>query len=96
MEQLQFHMALAMLMKSTSEFFFFVLEVIKFTSINVNVKIRYRINQLMRHYCAEASIYGDKTQPAIQSFPKIIVILNPVADRKSAVDTVCFENNTIQ
>lgn len=45
----------------------------------------------MRHYCAEASIYGDKTQPAHQPFPKVIVILNPVADKKSAADTVCFQ-----
>lgn len=44
----------------------------------------------MRHYCAEASIYGDRTQPANQPFPKVIVILNPVADRKSAADTVCI------
>lgn len=44
----------------------------------------------MRHYCAEASIYGDRTQPANQPFPKVIVILNPVADRKSAADTVCY------
>lgn len=44
----------------------------------------------MRHYCAEASIYGDRTQPANQPFPKVTVILNPVADRKSAVDTVCI------
>lgn len=48
-----------------------------------------RINQLMRHYCAEASIYGDRTQPANQPFPQVIVIFNPVADRKSAADTVC-------
>lgn len=44
----------------------------------------------MRHYCAEASIFGDRTQPAAQPFQKIIVILNPVADRKSAADTVCY------
>ncbi|XP_031640699.1 acylglycerol kinase, mitochondrial [Contarinia nasturtii] len=48
---------------------------------------KYKINQLMRHYCAEASIYGDKTQAALQPFAKIIVILNPVADKKSATDT---------
>lgn len=42
----------------------------------------------MRDYCADASIYGDKTQPAHQPFPKIIVILNPVADKKSSSDTV--------
>ncbi|XP_055313373.1 acylglycerol kinase, mitochondrial [Sitodiplosis mosellana] len=48
---------------------------------------KYKINQLMRNYCAEASIYGDRTQPANQPFPKVIVILNPVADRKSAADT---------
>lgn len=47
----------------------------------------------MRQYCADASIYGDKTQPAQQPFPKIIVILNPVADRKSAADTVCYLSN---
>lgn len=51
----------------------------------------FRIHQLMRHYCAEASIHGDKTQPAHQPFPKIIVILNPVADKKSAADTVCIQ-----
>lgn len=44
----------------------------------------------MRHYCAEASIYGDKTQPAQKPFEKIIVILNPFADKKSATDTVCI------
>lgn len=42
----------------------------------------------MRDYCAEAIIYGDKIQPAHLPFPKIIVILNPVADKKSASDTV--------
>lgn len=42
----------------------------------------------MRDYCAEAIIYGDKIQPAHEAFPKIIVILNPVADKKSAGDTV--------
>lgn len=42
----------------------------------------------MRDYCGDALIYGDKTQPAHQPFPKIIVILNPVADKKSSSDTV--------
>lgn len=44
----------------------------------------------MRHYCAEAVIYGDKSQPAQQPFGKVIVILNPIADRKSATETVCI------
>lgn len=47
----------------------------------------------MRHYCAESLIYGEKTQPAHQQFPKVLVILNPVADKKSAVDTVCIKLN---
>lgn len=44
----------------------------------------------MRDYCGEALIHGNKTQPAHQPFPKVIVILNPVADKKSASDTVCY------
>lgn len=43
----------------------------------------------MRDYCAEAIVYGDKSQPAHEPFPKAIVILNPLADKKSASDTVC-------
>lgn len=46
----------------------------------------------MRHYCAEASLYGDETHPTHQPFPNIVVIVNPVADKKSAADTVCFWN----
>lgn len=42
----------------------------------------------MRHYCAEALLYGEKIQPANQPFPNVIVILNPVADKKSSADTV--------
>lgn len=49
----------------------------------------------MRHYCAEALIYGDKTQPAHQPFDKILVILNPLADKRSAAETVCIGNLNI-
>lgn len=42
----------------------------------------------MRHYCAEASIYGNVTHPATQQFGKVLVILNPTADKKSSADTV--------
>lgn len=46
----------------------------------------------MRHHCAEAVIYGDKSQPAHLPFGKVIVILNPIADKKSATDTVGIFN----
>lgn len=42
----------------------------------------------MRHYCAEASIYGNATQPATARLGKILVILNPIADKRSSSDTV--------
>lgn len=42
----------------------------------------------MRQYCAEATVYGDQTIPSNQRFGKILVILNPVADKRSSAETV--------
>lgn len=49
----------------------------------------FRINQLMRKYCEEAVSYGDIPQPVTAKQKKVLVILNPVADKKSASDSVC-------
>lgn len=42
----------------------------------------------MRRYCEDASRYGDISQAALQPFSNVLVILNPIADKKSAVSTV--------
>lgn len=53
-----------------------------------------RINQLMRQYCEEAAKYGDVIVDDVTVPPKrILVILNPAANKKSAekpVRTTCF------
>lgn len=45
---------------------------------------KYEIKQLMRHYCAEASRYGDVKIGHNQQPPKVLVLLNPAANRKSS------------
>lgn len=42
----------------------------------------------MRQYCADAVVYGDQSYSANQRFGKILVILNPFADKRSSADTV--------
>lgn len=42
----------------------------------------------MTKYCQEAAQYGDLTQPAGQPFNKVLVLLNPTADKRSAAKTV--------
>lgn len=42
----------------------------------------------MREYCAEASKYGDITQPASKQFGKVLVVLNPMADKRSSTKLV--------
>lgn len=43
----------------------------------------------MKSYCLEAAQYGEIPQPAQQRFKKVLVILNPVADKRSGAKTVC-------
>lgn len=52
----------------------------------------FRINQLMRKYCEEAVSYGDTPQPVTAKQKTVLVILNPVADKKSASESVCFSH----
>lgn len=47
----------------------------------------------MREYCAEAATYGDVTQPANKRFEKVLVILNPMADKRSSTETVSSRSN---
>lgn len=54
----------------------------------------------MSRYCQEAGQYGDMTHPAGKPFSKVLVLLNPVADKRSAAKTVsqtidrCHESHT--
>lgn len=50
----------------------------------------------MREYCAEASNYGNVTHPASQRFAKILVILNPMANKRSSTETVSPISNERQ
>ncbi|XP_035910530.1 acylglycerol kinase, mitochondrial [Anopheles stephensi] len=45
---------------------------------------KYEIKQLMRYYCSEASRYGDVKIGLNQRPPKVLVLLNPAANRKSS------------
>ncbi|XP_039449692.1 acylglycerol kinase, mitochondrial [Culex pipiens pallens] len=45
---------------------------------------KYEIKQLMRHYCTEASRYGDVQIGVNQRLQKVLVLLNPAANRKSS------------
>ncbi|XP_050074675.1 acylglycerol kinase, mitochondrial [Anopheles maculipalpis] len=45
---------------------------------------KYEIKQLMRYYCTEASRYGDVKIGLNQRPPKVLVLLNPAANRKSS------------
>uniref|UniRef100_A0A182UI69 Acylglycerol kinase, mitochondrial n=1 Tax=Anopheles melas TaxID=34690 RepID=A0A182UI69_9DIPT len=45
---------------------------------------KYEIKQLMRYYCTEASRYGDVKINLNQRPPKVLVLLNPAANRKSS------------
>lgn len=45
---------------------------------------KYDIKQLMRHYCTEASKYGDVQVRSNQRLQKVLVLLNPAANRKSS------------
>ncbi|XP_055606355.1 acylglycerol kinase, mitochondrial [Uranotaenia lowii] len=47
-------------------------------------KEKYEIKQLMRHYCSEASKYGDVTTTLDKKLQKTLVLLNPAANRKSS------------
>lgn len=44
----------------------------------------FRINQLMRSVCAEAKTYGEQLLPDGTNNRRVIVILNPTADKRSA------------
>jgi len=48
---------------------------------------KYEIHQLMRKYCEEATAYGDVAEPVTAKQKKVLVILNPVADKKSASES---------
>lgn len=45
----------------------------------------------MRKYCEEAVAYGNVPEPVTAKQKKILVILNPVANKKSATESVCFD-----
>lgn len=45
---------------------------------------KYEIKQLMRHYCTEASQYGDVRIGSNQRVQKVLVLLNPAANRRSS------------
>lgn len=44
----------------------------------------------MTKYCQEAKQYGELPHPAQKAFSKVLVILNPVADKRSAAGSVSF------
>ncbi|XP_063698579.1 acylglycerol kinase, mitochondrial [Culicoides brevitarsis] len=50
-------------------------------------KDKYEINNLMREYCEEAKIYGDQLLPIPHEPKRVIVILNPAANKKKAKET---------
>lgn len=45
---------------------------------------KYEIKQLMRHYCSEASKYGDVQIGVNRPLQKVLVLLNPAANRKAS------------
>lgn len=47
----------------------------------------FRINKLMREYCTEATQYGEQLLPLPQEPKRLIVILNPAANKKKAKET---------
>lgn len=49
----------------------------------------------MRRYCDEAMKYGDVPEPVTTKQKNVLVILNPVADKKSASESVCFSANKV-
>uniref|UniRef100_A0A182MPD4 Acylglycerol kinase C-terminal domain-containing protein n=1 Tax=Anopheles culicifacies TaxID=139723 RepID=A0A182MPD4_9DIPT len=49
---------------------------------------KYEIKQLMRYYCTEASRYGEVKIGLNQRPPKVLVLLNPAANRKSSEEDV--------
>lgn len=49
-----------------------------------------RIHQLMIRYCQEAKQYGEVPHSAQKPFNKVLVLLNPAADKRSAAATVSF------
>ncbi|XP_052872076.1 acylglycerol kinase, mitochondrial [Anopheles cruzii] len=51
---------------------------------------KYEIKQLMRYYCTEASRYGDVKISQTQRPHKVLVLLNPAANRKSSEED--FQN----
>lgn len=42
----------------------------------------------MRACCEEASSYGERTHAAHQQLDNVLVLLNPVADKRSSPETV--------
>lgn len=42
----------------------------------------------MRQYCTEASKYGDAPQPMYTRFKTILVIVNPMANKRSGLENV--------
>lgn len=44
----------------------------------------------MRNYCSEATQYGNVTEPTSAKLNKVLVILNPMANKRSALKTVQF------
>ncbi|XP_058462101.1 acylglycerol kinase, mitochondrial [Malaya genurostris] len=47
---------------------------------------KYEIKQLMRYYCTEAAKYGDVQIAANQPLQKVLILLNPAANKKSSED----------
>uniref|UniRef100_A0A336LLJ1 Acylglycerol kinase, mitochondrial n=1 Tax=Culicoides sonorensis TaxID=179676 RepID=A0A336LLJ1_CULSO len=50
-------------------------------------KDKYEINNLMRKYCSEATQYGEQLLPIPQEPKRLIVILNPAANKKKAKES---------
>ncbi|KAL5290596.1 AGK family protein [Megaselia abdita] len=51
-------------------------------------KSTYEIKHLMRAYCEEAKQYGDELQNVMYPNKKLVVVLNPAADKKNAEESV--------
>lgn len=57
--------------------------------LNLNLQsVQTRIHQLMRKYCAEATKFGNAPQPMYTRFKTVLVIVNPMADKRSGLEKV--------
>lgn len=49
----------------------------------------------MRELCSEAAQHGDVPQPALEKFKKVVVLLNPTADRRSSTQNVILNRKHV-